>query len=396
MCGVQATDARREVVVPVACRDRTRPASVSRPSRAFLEELYCVRRLSMARIAANLDVTRRTVGRWLAEVGIPTRSRHLEIEGRERVLLEELYVTLGLSTYEIAGLMGLSREQVSRRLRRLGIPLRPRGRGGRRRTPRLLPPGPLEELYVRRRLTIEQVAGLLGVTPSVVKASLRAHGVPIRTRGRCNREDRFGIDPKVLERLYVEEERSADEIGRMFGVSRNVVLRTAHDYGIPVWTGGTRATRTPRIRLLDALYDEPAVREVLRRHGVPVRRTHGALWERFPVPVPLTPTLLEDLYVGHGLSARQVELLTGQPSETVRRRLCELGIRLRPPGGRSPLSARLLREADCGRPPRNAPLREPATGRYNSTGSAAGERKRRAPRRPPTRGRGGHDAVTIV
>jgi hypothetical protein len=40
------------------------------------------------------------------------------------------------------------------------------------------------------------------------------------------------------------------------------------------------------------------------------------------------------------LSTFHIELLTGQPSDTVRRILLDAGVTLRPPGGRSPFLRR--------------------------------------------------------
>ncbi len=301
----------------------------------------------MDAIAVSLGASRRTVRCWLNDLDIPIRSRRgVAIADRERVLLEELYGTLGLSTHEIAGLLNLSRGQVTRRLRQLGIPVRHRGRGGTRRRSPLVSRELLEELYLGQRLTVEEVATWTGVSPSKVKASLRAHQVPIRTRGRCNREDRRRVSRPLLEFFYVDRGWSADDIGRMLGVSRNVVLRAAHDHGLAVRAGGTRGTRTTRIELLKALYDDPRVEDALRRHGVPKRAVAGTVSQRFPVPAPLTPELLRELYEDEGLSARHIELLTGQPSETVRRRLRDLRIPLRGRGGHAPIAARLFRNPE--------------------------------------------------
>ena len=66
--------------------------------------------------------------------------------------------------------------------------------------------------------------------------------------------------------------------------------------------------------LLDELYGDPDVLAVPARHDVPLRPEAGSIAERFPEPVAVGPALLEDLYVTTGLSARHVELLTGQPA----------------------------------------------------------------------------------
>jgi len=68
---------------------------------------------------------------------------------------------------------------------------------------------------------------------------------------------------------------------------------------------------------------------VLRRHRVPRRPRPGSITTRFPTPVPLTAQLLAALYTGTGLSARQIELLTGQPHEQVLDTLHQAGTPVR-------------------------------------------------------------------
>lgn len=116
------------------------------------------------------------------------------------------------------------------------------------------------------------------------------------------------------------------------------MLRTLHDAGIPVRRGGTRHRRRPpdETQLLAALYTAPEIIAVLRRHRVPRRPRPGSITTRFPTPVPLTARLLADLYTGTGLSARQIELLTGQPHEQILDALHQAGILVRRPTGSSP------------------------------------------------------------
>jgi len=96
------------------------------------------------------------------------------------------------------------------------------------------------------------------------------------------------------------------------------------------------APAVPDIPLLDALYGSTEVRQVLRRNHVPIVRATGSLWLRFPKPSPLTNDLVAELYLDCGLSSSQIELVTGQPSVMILRRLVQLDIPRRPRGGLSP------------------------------------------------------------
>ena len=101
------------------------------------------------------------------------------------------------------------------------------------------------------------------------------------------------------------------------------------------------ASRGPsEIELLTALYADREIRAVLDRHDVPVVSLAGPAWRRFPAPQPLTPGLVRDLYEGCGLSLHHIELLTGLPAAAAGVVLRASGVRLRPPGGRSPFMER--------------------------------------------------------
>ena len=124
-------------------------------------------------------------------------------------------------------------------------------------------------------------------------------------------------------------------------VSRRIVLRSAHDQGLPVRVGGAPPLRGPsEIELITALYADPQVRRFLDRHGVPVVQLSGPIWERFPTPHSLTVSLVTDLYEGCGLSLRHIELLTGRPAAAAAALLSAGGVQLRPAGGRSPFMRR--------------------------------------------------------
>ena len=202
--------------------------------------------------------------------------------------IAHLYECQGLSTYRIGDVVGISRQRVTRVLHRAGIPVKPRG-SGRRRPPRgagaAVPDALLADLYLRHRLTCAQISELTQIPPRTVHDRLRAHGVTLRTRGRFNREDRLAVEPDLLADMYLHAGLSSGEVGRLLGVSRRVVLRTAHDEGMPVRVGGPEPGDGPtEIELIAALYADADVRQALARHGLPAVPPGGPIWQRFPVP----------------------------------------------------------------------------------------------------------------
>lgn len=258
-------------------------------------------------------------------------------------LVSHLYVSHGLSTYRIAAIVGISRQRVGRLLSRAGVPVKPRG-AGRQRQPdaeQTALTDLMESLYLQSNLTSGQISGLTGIPDRTVRGRLRDRGVRMRTRGRLNREDRVAVSVDAVADLYVRAGLSAADTGRLLGVSRQVILRAAHDEGFPVRVGGPEPRRGPaEIELVDALYADPLVRLAMSRHGLVRRPAGGPIWQRFPVAVPVSRELAEELYVYCGLGLRHIELLSGQPADTIRGLLHAQGIRLRPAGGRSPFMRR--------------------------------------------------------
>jgi hypothetical protein len=211
-----------------------------------------------------------------------------------------------------------------------------RRRGDPQDLPRLL-----TELYVSRHLTIAQVATVVGMPARTVRDRLRRYGIPRRTKGGWEREDRRVLPADVLTDLYAVDGLSADDVGRKLGTSRKVVLRNAHDLGLPVRTGGPVPLTSPEeIELINALYADSVVAGVLAEHKIPQVPPGGPIWQRFPEPAPLTRKLIDDLYWRCGIGLSHIELLTGQPAQTVRGFMRRSGITVRHPGGRSPFLRR--------------------------------------------------------
>jgi hypothetical protein len=258
--------------------------------------------------------------------------------------LTHLYLCRELSTYAIGEATGLDRQRVTRMLRKAGAPLRPRGAGRLRPLRRDDPPGLrrlLTALYQEGRLSSPQIAAITGVPERTVRDRLRRYGIRVRTRGGWNREDRQQVAAEVLDDLYTRLGLTADEVGQRLGTSRSTVLRSAHALGIPVRVGGIVQTSDPEeIELIEALYADPRIAAVLDARDVPRVPSGGAIWQRFPDPVPLTTPLVKDLYWGCGAALTHIELLTGQPAMTVRGFMRRAGIPVRHPGGRTPFLRR--------------------------------------------------------
>lgn len=245
----------------------------------------------------------------------------------------------------IATLLGINRARVTQRLKAAGI--EPPRRGAGRARPHVRLPSPpnlcalLERLYLEERLTAREISKRIEMSEKAVQDRLRDCGIAMRTRGWANREDRVSPPIEEVERLYLGLELPAEEVGRRLGCSRGIVLRVAHEQGWPVRLGGPVSDQDPaEIELIQALYADAQVSEVLKRHGVPEVAAGAPIHERFPTPFGLSPDLLRELYSDCGVAGSHIELLTGQPRTTVTRALVAAGVMLRPSGGRTPFVRR--------------------------------------------------------
>ena len=259
--------------------------------------------------------------------------------------LAHLYLCDGLSTYRLAQLTGVDRQRINRLLRRAGVPLRARGVGGTR--PQRRSPDPpdlaalLADLYLSRRLTTRQIGELLGMPEKRVRDRLCRHGIQVRTRGAWQRENRRSLPADTLRTLYLQYGLTADEVGREVDASRKIVLRSAHDLGLPVRAAVAVPSAAPaEIMLIRELYTDELVQATLVRHNIVPVPAGAPIWQRFPEPVPLTRQLVTDLYWICGLAFSHVELITGQPASTVRGFMQRSGLASRPPGQRSPFLRR--------------------------------------------------------
>ncbi len=198
------------------------------------------------------------------------------------------------------------------------------GRGGG--CPADLPTAPLPERvgHLRRcqLLPVQRIEALTGADREFV-TRLLYEGVTT--------DGQWGPARRGVARVAVDE-----RIGQ-------VIARMVRDDDFPAARVVPPRRGPSEIELLSALYADPDVRQVLDRHGVPVQAMTvlaGPPWRRFPAPLPLTEGLVGDLYEGCGLSLHHIQLLTGRPAAAAGAVLRASGIKLRPPGGRSPFMDR--------------------------------------------------------
>jgi hypothetical protein len=308
------------------------PVDPERLRRRYVEQQWTI-----TQIANELSCSEFRIYTAMRRHGIPSRpggNRHKQAPVVDATRLRDLYVNQRLNDADIAQVLGLNTFQVSNRRRELGIT-----RSNPPKPPPPQPPAPeLRRLYAEQGRTLEQLAHQYTTSKTVVREWLKTAQVTVRPR--TTRATRQTFDTDQLRALYLEREWSGAEIAAHYDCSVNVVYRALHYAGIPVRHRTRQAGPTPADRVLDLLYADRTITQALRRHRVPRRTEPGVIVERFPTPIPLTTSLLEQLYIDVGLSTRLIELLTGQPADNVLDALREAHIHVRRRGGPSPWTRR--------------------------------------------------------
>lgn len=90
--------------------------------------------------------------------------------------------------------------------------------------------------YHAEELTTEEIAGQVGCSKETIRRWLHKHDIPLRDKGARKgvsyTQSEQLLDEDWLEQEYVEKQRPAFEIARDCGVSKQTVLNKLNEYGI--------------------------------------------------------------------------------------------------------------------------------------------------------------------
>lgn len=100
----------------------------------------------------------------------------------------------------------------------------------------------LYDLYVSKKKTVDEICKITGVkSPITVRKYMDKFNIPRRDVNKENSfEFKLGISKselkETLERLYLKELKSTNEIAKMFDVSPTIITRRLNRFGIPIRT----------------------------------------------------------------------------------------------------------------------------------------------------------------
>src|SRR5664280_391157 len=168
------------------------------------------------------------------------RKHKVSVTLADGVWLTKRYVTDLASIRDIAGELGCSTYMVTQALIRHGIPRRPVGWPTGDETQdtylQLQDRDFLLGRYVHDRMTIQQIADLVGCGVDRVRKALREHEIPVRWVGRRNP---LPVDGAWLTQRYVTDLASIRDIADELDCSQAAVLQALIRHRIPRRPVGT-------------------------------------------------------------------------------------------------------------------------------------------------------------
>lgn len=204
----------------------------NKPSKDVLERMYVTEGLTQYQIARKFNVHRRTIGTWLRSFDIQTRGT-----GTSRVLiptmdeLVELYINHGMSQCQIAIKYNVSQSTVKNWLRDLGI--NTRGRPYQSDMHELPSKEELDDLYTNQEMTMEQIANIYGVSVTPIRNRLCWYGITIIGRSLYKMPI---IVKEELDDLYTNKKMTIEKIAHYYGVGHSFIWDMLHRNGIHVRT----------------------------------------------------------------------------------------------------------------------------------------------------------------
>ena len=145
--------------------------------------------------------------------------------------LENLYINKKLSPYQIAFMVGVSRETIRNKLKKYSIPIRSKDEANRRTN---ILKKQLENLYYKQKLSIPQIANICHVGQTTIYYWLKKYNIPTRScvEGICLRI-KICISKNQLKDLYLNKRLSIARIAKLLNVDYRVILRRLKEYNIP-------------------------------------------------------------------------------------------------------------------------------------------------------------------
>lgn len=199
----------------------------------------------------------------------------------------------------------------------------------------------LTSLYIKEQKTLSEIAKTFGCSPGTVLYRCKKYGIatkPVPPR------QFVALNKEVLYKLYVKEQKSTNEIAKMFSCTPTTVQNKCRKYKIKL---------RPRTKEIKGL-NKPTLQKLYVQEGKSMKEI-AEMFSCSPYTVKdrfrkygiarneLSREVLQQLYVKDGKTIREIAEILNCSRETVRRRCKQFGIPLRNPGTKRKINEATLR-----------------------------------------------------
>lgn len=197
--------------------------------------------------------------------------------------IRELYVNEGKTGVEIGKVLGVSCHTIINRLKKLGIRIRESFEYKKID----LDEDKIRELYLEKGFSAYKISKIMNVSPPSIKRKLKKMNIRIRPRKYYGWGlNKIPLDLEKIKRLYLYENKTCEEIAKIFGVHLTTILRGLNKL------------------------------KIVKRKGELTK-------------IKLDLNKVKDLYVNQKKSALEISKILGADSWIIYSRLKELGIERR-------------------------------------------------------------------
>lgn len=150
----------------------------------------------------------------------------------EKTKLENLYIKQRKTAQEIAKIFKCSKATILRRLKKYNIRMRSQPEAILGKYKIIISKEKLEELYLKKRKALYQVASISKCSMGTVIRRLKEFNIPLRNREEA--QTKIFIPKEKLKKLYVDEQKSCPKIAQIFGCSSASIQYKLKKFGIPI------------------------------------------------------------------------------------------------------------------------------------------------------------------
>jgi len=111
-----------------------------------------------------------------------------------------------------------------------------------------IPKSKLENLYLKKKLSISEIAKKLNYDREIIKRELKRNKIPLRSHSAAMKlaTSKNKIEKSVIVKLYYKDHLTQKQIGRKFKVHKETIRRLMKEYGLKTRKKSEISTRYPK------------------------------------------------------------------------------------------------------------------------------------------------------